>query len=446
MKKLPTATANYCRPTIFRQLLWLLFAMCFLSTSLTAEIQTGFGILFLDHEAPSFDTRIAAIANKDFPELDFTKSAGDSKKIRVETEWVDIGKFPVPKPEAFELFALGLEPVDRDRILASKRTIFLNFSYPERDVQSSLHTISKFIGAITKDVPAAIWDDETRQILSGSEWRKKRIDSWIGGQINVGEHITMHAYRDPQLVRTVTLGLRKFGLPDLVLEGIPWELSRPAGNTINYCAQTLLENGFPEKHVFILNLGKIRHRIVREKALENQLEGAIGVVGVGLFDSKPEKGDPDNRQFRIDFPEMEATDASERAARGLAALYGSEKTLLYARHNDEELVAARDRARKIFFSKKELFRAGLKPNERLAVKYGFTDGKNTEYMWLEVYGWDGDKLSGIVSDDSYNIEGVKAGQKVTIPVGDIYDYLHYHADGAVEGNETGKILESREKK
>lgn len=125
-----------------------------------------------------------------------------------------------------------------------------------------------------------------------------------------------------------------------------------------------------------------------------------------MFDSKPEKGDPDNRQFRIDFPEIGATDLSERMAQGLATLYGSEKTLLYARHNDEELIAARDRARKTFLSKRELFKTGLKPNERLSVKYGFTDGKNTEYMWLEVYAWDGDKLSGIVSDDSYNIEGV----------------------------------------
>jgi uncharacterized protein YegJ (DUF2314 family) len=96
--------------------------------------------------------------------------------------------------------------------------------------------------------------------------------------------------------------------------------------------------------------------------------------------------------------------------------------------------------------KKEVFKKGLKPNERLEVKYGFTDGKTTEYMWLEVYAWEGGELYGVVINDAYYIEGIRAGKRVKIPVAEIYDYLHYYPDGRVEGNETGKILERREKK
>ena len=424
---------------------WMLAIALVVASTGLAQIQSGYGILFLDQEAPSFGSLVLVVAKNDYPTLVFTTTK-EGGKIQVEYEWVEIGKFLLPKPGAFELFSVGLQPADRERILASKRTIFLNFTYAEKDALTAIHTISRFIGAITKDAKAAVWDDENRQILSASEWKARRVDSWIGEQADIAKHIIMHEYRDPDLHRLITLGLRKFGLPDLVLTGIPGDLSRPAGNTIDHCAQVLLEQGLPPNNRFVLDLRKIRHASVRAKALEYPLKGATGITTVSLTETPVEPGDADNRLLKIEFPEARGADSSERTAQALAALYGSENKILYARHNDEELIAARDRARQAFLKKKDLFKAGLQPNERLAVKFGFSDGKNTEYMWLEVYAWDGDVLSGVISNDAYAIEGIKAGKRVKVPASEIYDYLHYFPDGTEEGNETGKILQKRKGK
>ncbi|MEO6994607.1 MAG: DUF2314 domain-containing protein [Lacunisphaera sp.] len=428
-----------------RQLFLIMAVFMGIFSTGLAQIQSGYGILFLDHVEPAFESRMLEVAKDGFPSLDFTNSK-DGSKINVQYEWVEISRFPLPKPDAFELFAVGLEPRDRDRIVASKRTLFLNFTYAKNSTLPAIHTISRFIGTITKDLKAAVWDDENRQILSGAEWTKRRVESWIGEQADVTKHITMHEYRDPDLERIVTLGLRKFGLPDLVLEAISGDYSRPAGNTINYCAQVLLEQGVPKNHQLVLDLRKIRHSAVREKALEYPLKGATGIVKLSFTETVREPGDADNQLFKIEFPEASGVDASEKTAQAMTELYGSENDVLYARRDDEQLLVARDQARKAFLNLKDLFKAGLKPNERLAVKYGFTDGKDTECKWIEIYAWEGDELSGVISNDSLIIAGMKAGKKVKIPASEIYDYLHYFPDGSEEGNGTGKILEGREKK
>lgn len=118
-----------------RRILFLVFLMSTAASGL-AEIQSGFGIMFLDHEPAAFEKRLLEVA-KSYPVVTLEKSA-DESKISMDYQWVKIDEFPLPKPSAFNLFSVGLKPSDRDRIIASKRTIFLNFSYSESLPNSSV--------------------------------------------------------------------------------------------------------------------------------------------------------------------------------------------------------------------------------------------------------------------------------------------------------------------
>jgi uncharacterized protein YegJ (DUF2314 family) len=254
----------------------------------------------------------------------------------------------------------------------------------------------------------------------------------------------MHSYRDPDLVRLITLGMRKFGLPDLVIENVPSGESRAAGNTINACAQLLIEGAKPEGGRIEIRLGAIKHAAVRASLDAECFKTAERTITTRFRVATAEKGDPDNRLWRLEFPAMSGENATEKSMAAFHVLFGVDNPLKFP--NDKDAMrAASERARAAFFSKVPQFRKGLEPNERLIVKAPFKVPEGNEYMWMEVVGWKDDAIEGVLQNNSPYDESLRAGKRVTVPFDRIYDYLHYLPDGTEEGNETGKVLDAQSK-
>ena len=72
------------------------------------------------------------------------------------------------------------------------------------------------------------------------------------------------------------------------------------------------------------------------------------------------------------------------------------------------------------------------------------DDEGNEWMWIEVLRWDDDHLNGVLQNDPFHIKDLKEGAKVSVKVGDAFDYILYHSDGTMEGNETGKLIEQQQ--
>ena len=65
-------------------------------------------------------------------------------------------------------------------------------------------------------------------------------------------------------------------------------------------------------------------------------------------------------------------------------------------------------------------------------------------MWVEVIGWKGGEVEGILQNDPFEVSGLKAGARVRFKDSVVFDFIHYFPDGREEGNETGKIMLRRE--
>src|SRR5262245_49825107 len=87
---------------------------------------------------------------------------------------------------------------------------------------------------------------------------------------------------------------------------------------------------------------------------------------------------------------------------------------------------------------------GLEPGEHILVKAPFqtTDGSD-EWMWVDVATWDETAIRGTLQNEPSGVPGLRAGQIVEVDPERVFDYIHSHADGELEGNETGRILEGR---
>jgi len=284
------------------------------------------------------------------------------------------------------------------------------------------------------------WDEETRHLYSAAAWRKSRVDSWHNGIPDMREHIVMDAYRDGEFLRLVTLGMRKFALPDLVASGVIAHMSRNIGHTINACAQTLVEGGVITGDRLSLDFAGIKHPEVRAAMLDQPGDGATGKSLVSLSPIKPEHGDADNILLDLDFPVVGKA-KQERQQTAMATLFGATDSITKTDSNDAELIAASARARRRLPELRRQFVKGLEPNEHISLKAAFrSDDGRIEYMWVEVTRWSDSAVEGTLINDPFLVKRLKAGSQVTVKEGDVFDFIWHRPDGSQLGNETGVIL------
>jgi uncharacterized protein YegJ (DUF2314 family) len=123
------------------------------------------------------------------------------------------------------------------------------------------------------------------------------------------------------------------------------------------------------------------------------------------------------------------------------SLFGAHDSVVRVTHNAKLLDASR-RAKAAVMALKPRYAKGTPDLESLLIKAPFkTPGGQNEWMWVEVVRWPGATIDGILRNDPFEVKGLKAGARVRVREGDIFDYILHKADGTTEGNETGKSLE-----
>lgn len=362
--------------------------------------------------------------------------------VTVRHKWSDIADYAPPTPDSFRYLTVDLEMAQGAAMAQSERVFILGFEALPSDLlraNREANALTHRLAELTDGLP---WDEECRLVYSRAAWHKKRVASWQGDVPDVRGHVNVRAYRNPDLVRIITLGLRKFGVPDLVVAQTPAGGSRAVGNAVNACAQRMLEGQPFDGRRFELVLADIRHDGMRTSALTNPLEGATGRATLRLSETPREQGDPHNRLLALEFPDAVGKSPLEQQAAALAALYGAEDPIIGRKAGDQALKAASEKARAAFFAKTAEFRKGLQPNERLVVKVPFKIANQVEYMWVEVVGWKTASIEGILMNDSHFDKDLREGRRLSVDLMDVYDYIHYKPDGTEEGNETGKIIGS----
>ncbi|MEM7144919.1 MAG: DUF2314 domain-containing protein [Verrucomicrobiota bacterium] len=361
----------------------------------------------------------------------------------IDYTWLALDRYPPPDESSFRYICIGLSPELAAPLGAAEKVFLVSFKTSLEKLIETNRLANALLADLAENTSGYPWDEECRLLYSPNAWREQRIDTWEGGLPDMSKQITMHAYRDPELVRIITLGMRKFGLPDLVMEEVYSGTSRSGGNTINILAQAFVEGQSPDNNRLLLELSSLKHSGAKKSALENPLEGAEGRVLVSFLRVPLDEGDPENLLLRIDFPGMDGETATERQSQAFTKLFGASDEISGVDSSDQEVQAASRRARTALLALKDHFRGGLDPNERIVVKYGFPVSDSREYMWVEILQWNDAILTGVLLNDSHFDDELKAGKRVTVPVEEVFDYIHYKPDGSSVGNETGEIIKRK---
>lgn len=433
---------------------WLL-AGCFIAVvvlaaeptakkSAEAEIFVEFALYFAPKPAADPEALLRKLVAEPAYRMRFDDAENPGAVARVFARWTPLTEYRPPDARNLRYTGVGVKPELADALAEAERVFVVGFKTTRSGAFVTNRQACRLFAELARATGGYIWDEETRQVFSLAAWEQRRVATWQDNLPDMREHVTMHAYANPELLRIITLGMRKFGLPDVVFPEAPRQYSRGFGNTINALIQRLAEGERAQDNRLRLRLADIRHAAARESALANPGERATGVAELSLTPAALEEGDPKNTLWRIDFPGEKGAEAIERAMAGMDRLFGSTDKVTGVRSRDDEMLAARERARAAFFAQEKRFRAGLAVGEHLLVKGPFREEGQTEYMWVEVVSWGPRHVEGILSSEPHYVKRLRSGARVQVTFDEIYDYILHKPGGEEEGNETGKVLQRRE--
>jgi len=329
-----------------------------------------------------------------------------------------LDKYAPPDMSSLQYFARGLSEQQKEELQRSQEVTAMHFGGPPGGSLGTYKVALGIAATVGADTGGLLWDEDTREVFTREAWAR-RMDGFDGDLPSVRDHVAIHGYKHGGLIRIVTLGMRKFALPDVAMNDVPANVSQSASSLVQVVCQSLLEN-------------------------PTLAEDARKTTTVSLAMAKPQPGDADNGLIDIVFPGP-AIGLQERQSALLSELFGSTDRLLAAKSDDTELTAASLRAKAEVMKLKPRFKTGAPELEHLMVKAPFdTDDGNREYMWIEVTRWEGDTVSGVLESDPFGIKALKSGARVSVKESLIFDYIHVLPDGGRQGNETGKILERKQ--
>lgn len=346
-----------------------------------------------------------------------------------------------PDMDMIQRFGRGLTRDQAQALQGSTKVLILDFAHPAALAMSAYRSAIQLAELVAKDTNGFLWDEETREVFTPGEWHTRRLESWRGDAPDITKHTVIHAYRGDKQVRAITLGMAKFGLPDVVVDDFSWSLNRTMGHLVVLFCQAMVEGAVATSPGKLdLNLRSIKNDAVRQPQLESLKPNATAVAKLSLGKGKWESGDPRNRLIEIGFDRYEGPDRYARQTSMLSELFGSEDSAVLVKHTTDLLVAS-EAAKAKLPSLQQAFKRGLQPGEYILVKAPFeTPGGGNEWMWVEVSQWNGNEITGLLKSSPINIPGLHGGQSVTVSQRDVFDYIRRDATGHEEGNETGKIL------
>lgn len=353
-------------------------------------------------------------------------------------------EYSPPNEQAVHYFGRGISIEEGKKLQKSNSAILLNFSYPLDYALIGMQEALSFTKQLAQTCNGLIWDESTREIFSPSAWHEKRIASWGEDGPNITDHTVIHAYKNTEFIRAISLGMQKFNLPDIVVNDFTWSNNNQMGNLINIIGQSLIEGRkIDEQMMLKVNLHEMRNEALKESIIPSLKKNSTGQTIIPLNPAKHEEGDPDNYLLEIDFGNQIGNGLQEKQETFISEFFGSEDKITYIKH-DEEIKAASAAAKKKLPQLKKDFNKGLKPGEYIYLKAPFkTPDDSDEWMWIEVIGWD-KTIKGILQNDPFEIPTLRAGAEVYVDEGEIFDYVRNFPDGTKEGNETGKLIQAYE--
>jgi len=343
-------------------------------------------------------------------------------------EWV------APTPTELQYFGIGLADGDAEAIGTATVCGAVATAVPPADAPAMQRGVLLTLHEVAMQHDGWVVDLETRQTFTPEALHAQRLEDWTGGVPDLENHIAFHLYDNGDYLRMVSVGMGKFGLPDLVHEAVLASDAEAMTAIANLSAQRLAE-GQPvgAEGVLVVDPSQLRHEALRTVWAAATADGE-GELSVHLKVAPLAEGDADNRLWELTYGE---TAGEERFAAHVAAqarLFGATPDEVTMDAHDEELLAASARSKVELEELLSEVPTLMMEGHQLSVKGPFpTTGGGNEWMWVEVRQIDGTTFTGALINDPHDVPSLAYGDTVSVELEDAFDYVLNSPDGSRRG-------------
>jgi uncharacterized protein YegJ (DUF2314 family) len=345
----------------------------------------------------------------------------DSSRFAIDVR--DTATWGLPKGEGLAAITRKLTPEEGRSIPELRTVVIVTARAPAgadaiaaRTGYAAAATLARTLGA-----GALVYDEVVHRIERPTAFAAHAITAPLGTPAFREEHIVVELYEEEDgTARLLTLGMRRFGAPDVEIEGAPMRDGRPLAHLVNELASKLAAGGWAEAPIDV------------EPSMP-----------VDLVPAPHHEGDPDNVVLRA-APVAENGASLTQVYDAIAAsltdsvVTPKDRTLL-------EAIAARVQGQwpqviARWSSEKGETGQGAKLTVKLPFHATTPNGGVTEWMWVEVERADDAHVEGTLANTPSVAKTLALGAPVHAARSDVADYLLTHPDGGTEGGESARAL------
>jgi uncharacterized protein YegJ (DUF2314 family) len=347
----------------------------------------------------------------------------DPHAMTLETRRV--ADWGMPSGEALETMTASLTAAEKQTLPSLSRVILVTARSPvTRDALAARAGFAA-TSVLATTLRGLVYDETLHRIEDPRTFAGHAITVPLGASAWRLDRVNVVLYeQDDGTARLLTLGMRRFGAPDVEVEGASMNASHAMGTLVDRVAEQLAA-------------GATRAPV----ALADGGEAPIG----DLVEAPHHEGDPDNIVLRL----VPVGAHDPRAYDALVArVFGRIDGVVDA-PDSAELVAVAERARAALPGVLDAYARERSSGATLLVKLPFratspdgatTDGAALEWMWVAVTGVDDAGIAGTLANTPVYAADLRSGSPVEGRLADVADYVFERADGGKQGGESIRVL------
>lgn len=351
------------------------------------------------------------------------KIVRDKEHFEIETQTGD--ELILPSKEMLETVAPSLTPKEREGVHKRRAGVTVRVRGDVKKEQIAARALFAVTSVLADKLDGLVWDETTRRLESAAQAKMRTIRTPLTASAFNPRAIVIQFYRQPDSsARLVTLGMSRFGSPDLSLRGCSMAAGAMLVDALNMLAASIVDG---------------------QDALPLVAKGKSESVSFEVADAERVQGDPDD--FVEILPVGGAKGESAREAWDVVVtkLFGESAHAVEAKFG-KELEAAGAKARKELPAVLARFAAGegelfvwgpfvIPPDERA------DGGPEDEWLWVKVSSCDETLCTGSLSNRPMYATNIASGRTTSMPRAKIADWQLRFPDGGIAGGETTKMLQ-----
>ena len=354
------------------------------------------------------------------------ESFADKPSIIIKHQ--DVDQLPVPSLQALQYFGRGFDQAKADNIMDSNYSVSFIGVGPFDKNHALLKSITICIDDLAKKYNAFVYDVADSLIFTSEAFTNIRANEISQGYFSSSQ-FGVRAYRVEEGVRSVSMGLEKFGQPNLAIENFSEHHMGYIDKLFTLVIQHVIESD--EKVLpgsISIDIKNISNPVIQKNMHSSVVQNGTGKATLVLKKTVPFDGDP-SELLAISFENPPGDSLWVEQAKLLRSVFGRDREISNVPDSvslETAIESAKMRAKDILEEGHALEKDGM----RLLVAVALEETK--EVIWVEVIEWEGVKGKGILLSNPIHTKSLSSGMKYEFKYASIMDFKLYGSDGIVE--------------